>query len=1058
MAEGGRVGGSASEEPLFVVDNSPDGRSGLGYLHDWCEVANAFDIATGFFEVGALVALDGQWQKLDKVRILMGSDTSSGTKKAILEAVRTHEERTLDQGLEVDKQDNPFLEGVDAVAEALRSKQIECKVYNRDKFHAKAYITHARLDVVGSQALVGSSNFTRPGLTKNVELNIKIESGPEVAQLQQWYEKHWNNAEDVSDAVLRTIERHTRSYTPFDVYARALHALFADVEPTASDWEEKRSKMFHVLDRYQKQAYWALMSIARQNAGALLCDGVGLGKTFVGLMLIERLVLREGKRVVLFAPKGAKEGVWEPEIRRYLSHIGGVGGSADFSNLTVFSHTDLSRPGEFPERFERVTELADVVIVDEAHHFRNPGRRPTEGDPESRTRYYRLYDLIGGPHGTPKPVFMLTATPINNSLDDFRHLVELFSRRDERHFARNLGINSVTAHVANMTRALKKRVGDNAPVADHLAEADQLLVGDTLFNALVVQRSRSYAKESQLQETGTSAIFPERADPKVANYSIKKTYGQLLELIEAAFMRDKPLFALPIYYPLAYYRGPDAEINPIDENRQFQVVGLIRTNFLKRFESSVYAFERSCDRLMRKLLAFIQVNNATPQEQRRLERWIGQHEKLLAYTLARQLEFWGDEEADESEAEDDVIPAEFVAAVELLDRNEYDVESIFDETYLDLDQLAIFLDEARRFQPKQDDKLQKLIRLLKTNPLADRKVLIFSEFADTTRYLCRELRAAGIDGVTQVDSGTKTNRAEILRRFSPYYNDSSSPALAAAGEDEIRVLVSTDVLSEGLNLQDATRLINYDIHWNPVRLMQRIGRVDRRLNPAFEERLKADHPEVAADRGKAAYWNFLPPDELDTLLGLYKVVSNKTLLISKALGIEGKKFLTDQDEYDALKEFNATYEGEATAMEELHLEYQRLLTDHAGLEQQLDDLPGSVFSGRERPDGAPIGVFLCYRLPALDSELGEFTLAAGVTRWFLDTLDGGDALEGTAELAAYIRSTQKTPRRTSIDRKDLVAARDRVAKHIKNTYLKQLSAPIDAPRPRLVCWLELNGG
>ena len=149
--------------------------------------------------------------------------------------------------------------------------------------------------------------------------------------------------------------------------------------------------MFPQLDRYQKEAYWALMKIARQHGGAFLCDGVGLGKTFVGLMLIERLVLHEGKRVVLFAPKAAKEAVWEPHLREWLPHIGGVGGSADFSNLAVFSHTDLGRKGDFPERFRRIAELADAVIIDEAHHFRNPGRR---GDAEDGDRAVALLPAL----------------------------------------------------------------------------------------------------------------------------------------------------------------------------------------------------------------------------------------------------------------------------------------------------------------------------------------------------------------------------------------------------------------------------------------------------------------------------------------------------------------------------------------------------------------------------------------------------------------------------------------------------------------------------------------
>ena len=132
----------------------------------------------------------------------------------------------LDDSLEHEKGPNPFLEGVEAVVEAIAQGRIECRVYRKDKFHAKAYITHAKFDVLGAQALVGSSNFTRPGLTRNVELNIKVESGREVAQLQDWFETHWAAAEDVTEDVLRTITRHTADFMPFDVYAKALHEFF----------------------------------------------------------------------------------------------------------------------------------------------------------------------------------------------------------------------------------------------------------------------------------------------------------------------------------------------------------------------------------------------------------------------------------------------------------------------------------------------------------------------------------------------------------------------------------------------------------------------------------------------------------------------------------------------------------------------------------------------------------------------------------------------------------------------------------------------------------------
>ncbi|MEA3412577.1 MAG: helicase-related protein [Pseudomonadota bacterium] len=1041
---------------LFIVDNSISGWTGLRYLEEWCGIANAFDIATGYFEVGALLALDQKWQPLEKIRILMGAETSHRTRKALLEAVRLRAVEVLDGSLEADKQANPFLRGVKAILEALRSRQIECRVYDRDKFHAKAYITHAKLEVVGAQALVGSSNFTAPGLTKNIELNIQVQSAREVAQLQEWFEEHWEDASDITDAIIETVSRHIQLYTPFDVYAKALQEFFRGHELTATEWDESHSKMFPSLDRYQQEAYWALMKIARQHGGAFLCDGVGLGKTFVGLMLIERLILHEGKRVVLFAPKAAKEGVWEPHLREWLPHIGGVSGGSDFSNLAVFSHTDLNRKGDFPERFQRIAELADVVIIDEAHHFRNPGTRGDGDDDKEPSRYYRLYDLLDNAVRA-KTLYMLTATPINNRLSDFRHMVELFTRREETYFARTLGVNNLRAHFNQMEKAIRQRVGhDVTDVAEHMTEAQEILFTDEIFRQLVVQRSRAYARESQIRETGKAAAFPERKPPQVAGYSIRKTYGRLLELFEKAFTRRSPLFTLPMYYALHWYKGPDKDIDPFEQNRQQQVVGLIRTNFLKRFESSVAAFELSCDRLLKKLLAFVEVHSETDAERKRLERWKAQHAEILGYTIQRKLDLWG-EDGDGDEVDEDIVPQEMLDAVERLDRAEYEVEEMLSETFLDLDQIVQFIEEARKFEPKHDDKLKKLIRLLKTKEMVGQKVLVFTEFADTARYLKRQLDAAGIDGVAQVDSATKANRADVIRRFAPYYNGVSSGELIAQGQDETRVLISTDVLSEGLNLQDASRMVNYDIHWNPVRLMQRIGRVDRRMNPEVEKQLIADHPEVVASRGRVSFWNFLPPDELNEILTLYTRVTQKTLLISRTLGIEGRKLLTPEDDYEALKEFNHAYEGTRTTVEDMHLEYQALLQADSGLEARLRGLPGATFSGRKRPARGIHGVFFCYALPALDKEQNKFTEEAGITRWYLYDLDRDAVIEDLGAMVASIRSRSETPRKCATGEKTLVEIRSKIDKHIKNSYLKRVDAPVGV-KPALKCWMELNEG
>ena len=215
---------SQTGSELFIVDNSEDDWKVSRYLHDWCELSESIDIATGYFEIGSLLKLDGEWQKVDKIRLLMGDEVSKRTKKAFEQGVAIVKSR-LDDSLEREKEHNDFLAGVPAIVEAIRKGQIECRVYRKDKFHAKCYLTHARQEVVGSFGLVGSSNFTLPGITQNIELNVQV-TGTPVNVLQEWYEQHLQDAEDVTPNVLQTIERHTESFTTFDVYAKSIHEFF----------------------------------------------------------------------------------------------------------------------------------------------------------------------------------------------------------------------------------------------------------------------------------------------------------------------------------------------------------------------------------------------------------------------------------------------------------------------------------------------------------------------------------------------------------------------------------------------------------------------------------------------------------------------------------------------------------------------------------------------------------------------------------------------------------------------------------------------------------------
>jgi superfamily II DNA or RNA helicase len=1073
---------SITGSELFIVDNSEEDWKVARYLHDWCQLSKAIDIATGYFEIGALLALKDEWQKVDKIRILMGDEVSARTKDAFQKAVAGIQQH-LDDSIEAEKEKNDFLAGVPEIVEALRSGKIECRVYRKDKFHAKAYITHARMEVVGSSALVGSSNFTYPGLTENIELNVQITGGP-VSVLQEWYEAHWAEAEDVTPEIVRVIERHVREYCPYEIYARSLQQLFSGYQQTVTDWElgkgARSSAMFPKLDRYQQDGYKQLQKIANRYRGAFLCDGVGLGKTYVGLMLIEWLVRYERKRVALFVPRAGRDPVWEAALSRELPDLGDAYGPG----VLIFNHTDLARDNaRIQKQLDDVARNADVVIIDEAHHFRNPGTRgempadvidPSKPGPRyipgagivRPSRYRRLYDIVEG-----KTLFLLTATPVNNKLIDLQHMIELFSRKQADFFkAAPLGIHSLPGHFRRIEVALQKKLGLKSPAAaapaetdvtDEAVEAVRFLGDDGLFQAIVVQRSRAYVRKSQIAAGAKETAFPVRQAPKVAKYKLKETYGKLLDMVESAFENESPLFYLPIYYPLNYWIGPAEEraAQAFAEGRQGQVVGLVRTAFLKRFESSVDAFTNSCVNLLRRVLAWVEVHSLTPTEKKHFADWQKKHVELVG-EVDRDPGLFDDPDAD-----DDVhlVPPDMLDDVERLDRAKYDVPRMLLECYSDLNQLADFLKEAARFKPSHDHKLQTLIKLLKNDPVLKRhKCLIFTEFKDTAQYLKAQLAGAGIEGVEEIDSGSTSDRGALIRRFSPYYNGTTPAELAKKGHDEIRILVSTDVLSEGLNLQDATRLINYDLHWNPVRLMQRIGRVDRRMNPMIEDQIKADYPGEAdrgAIRGDVAYWNFLPPEELNRLLTLYSKVAHKTLRISKTFGIEGRKLLTPEDDFDALKDFNEAYEGHETPLEALHLEYQKLLAKDPALEGRLNAFPQRVFSGRRHVNPGTRAVFFCYARPGPDGS-GHWTESAGDVVWYLYTLADQKVREAPIDLsvdalANLIRSTPDTPRDVEIPQPMLAEARKSVEKHIKNTYLKSAQAPVGV-KPVLKCWMELN--
>ena len=818
---------------LYIVDNASDAQSVKNYLSQWCDVSKQMDIATGYLEIGGLLELDTNWQKLDKIRIILGNEVTKRTKDVIDTAVSAILAR-LHNSINGEHEKNEFLTGVPAILDALKSGKIECRVFDKSKFHAKAYITYFRdeyknqfiqaMNIPAGYALVGSSNFTKAGLTQNIELNVQVNH--DVEQLQEWFEKMWCQGEDITDAVLKVIENHCKEYSPFDVYLRSMYEYFKSREETVSEWENNDSVIYSGLSQYQKDGYNSLVEIADKYSGAFLCDGVGLGKTFVGLMLIERYVKKERKNVVLIVPAAARISVWETTIKKYIPEI-----LDGFYPFKIINHTDLLLEKN-QNLMDQIAEQAEIIVIDEAHHFRN----------RASNRYQKLFDMMG--MGNQKKMFMLTATPINNSFMDLQHLIELFTHRKDDYFAgAPLGIHSLSGHFKKMENCLREQVGGS--VSENVDASEDIFRSDMLVN-----------------------------------------------------------------------------------------------------------------------------------------------------------------------------------------------------------ELAEFIDDIMNFDSNNDDKIRELKRILDEDEhIKNKKVIIFTEYRSTARYIFNELKKAGYDGLFEIDGQSKGDRHDMVVRFSPYYNDASSASI----NDEIRVLIATDVLAEGLNLQDAQCLINYELHWNPVRLMQRIGRVDRRRNSEIEAKLLFDHPELAEDRANAYYWNFLPPTELEKLLSLYRIVTQKTLRISKTFGIEGKKLLTPDDDFEALKEFNSQYEGSTSTEEEMALAYQELIQNNPDYINSVKMLPQKMYSGKSVL--SPKGYFFCFELPSKRAD-GTWSRGDGLYRWYFVDQENKTVLQNTYEIWKIIKCSEDEPRVFVANEDEFSDNRKAVERFITRTYLHAIQAPVGI-KARLVTWMQV---
>ena len=769
----------------------------------------------------------------------------------------------------------------------------ECADWVRRKVHFRSNRTGAPMqqfavvdDRVAYQPIQGFTSADLGYERGNAVSNIvtKLDEAPLAAQYVALFDQIWNNPNQLED-VTQTVHDHIASVyaenSPARIYFLILYNLFAEfLEDLSEDvlpndrTGYQETQVWQSLYNFQRDAATGIINKLETYSGCILADSVGLGKTFTALAVIKYYELRN-KSVLVLAPKKLAEN-WTNYNANLTTNIF----ARDRFNYDVLAHTDLSRTrGEsLGLRLDRINwGNYDLVVIDESHNFRN-----ADYAEEKESRYQRLMRQVIR-EGVKTKVLMLSATPVNNRFNDLKNQLQLAYEGESDSLAQQLNISTSVEKVFSDAQRVFNE-WSKLPAQTRTAERIlQMLDFDffELLDSVTIARSRKHIQA--FYDTAEIGAFPERLQPmsireQLSDLPNAPTFNEIFGQLQA--------LTLAVYTPLAYVfpsriskyedlynvKGGTARSNIGQQGREQGLKKLMTVNLLKRLESSVEAFR----------LTLAKIEAAVGKTLSRLESHTGSMPEVDLAGLDLDMD-------DEDDA--NVEALSFGEKIKI-DLNDIDLDSWQHDLWNDRETLRELLDEMRKVTPGHDLKLQTLKRLIAdkaANPFnpGNRKALIFSAFADTAAYLYRELAPALSDAglqsalVTGGAHGAKTTLGtgydfqQVLTLFSP---KSKQRHLTMPKETaELDLLIGTDVISEGQNLQDCDYLVNYDIHWNPVRIIQRFGRIDRIGSP--NERIQLV--------------NFWPNIELEEYINLEQRVSGRMVLLD--ISATGEENLIEQD-------------------------------------------------------------------------------------------------------------------------------------------------------------------
>lgn len=822
-------------------------------LNNVLKKSNKFDCLVGYFYISGYYMLEEELDKMEHIRILVGMGVDSRTFDAleknkkekiaseeVINVTKSNLSKEMvksDDTLDVERGVKNFLNG-------LHSGRIEVRAYKKRSIHSKLYIMSYKDDPDSpGEVITGSSNFTAPGLDYNMEFNVQLRNDADYEYASNKFNELWDDSEDVTEDYINTISNDTwisENITPYEMYLKFIYSyLYEKIDNDIVDFEDTYYPPGFKQLEYQTDAVVQAKAILKEHNGVFLSDVVGLGKTYMGALLLQQL---KGKTLVIAPPALIDKnnpGSWTRVLEDFeiVPYVHSIGKLEEI--LQIYSSENYRN-----------------VLIDESHLFRN----------EDTNRYDLLSQICRG-----KKVILVSATPFNNSPKDLLSQIKLFQNSHNSTLP-DPHVKDIEQYFNNLIKGLKKIDKDTEP---ELYEKERKRVTDDIrehvLKHLMVRRTRSdIAKYYKDDLKNNNLEFPKVNKPNPVLYAFDDNLNDVFDR-SLRIITEKLTYAK--YKPLS----EEYVINPKEQYQSSQKMmgNFIKILLMKRLESEAASFKKSIDNS------------------------IYTHKEVIKAFEEKGV-FYSSKDYNNKVYE--LIEKEDLETINKLieegkDIKEYKAEEFKDKFLIDLKHDLRLFQEIKELWKDIDKypKSMKLLEILKGD-LKNKKVIIFTEFIDTANFLeCLIENGATRKVFKYTGNSTEEDHKTVIYNFDANIKEENR-------ENKYDILITTDVLSHGVNLHRSNIIINYDIPWNPTKIMQRVGRVER-LGTKFNE---------------INIYNFFPTSKIEGELNLTQIAQNKVNSFIELLGNDSQ-LLTEEpiESYDLFKKLNAEIDEQEETESEL---------------------------------------------------------------------------------------------------------------------------------------------